>query len=714
MAKGKRERGRHYSALAKLNIKTFKPRILLALLVIIVFLINWQSIWAFFVDMDSLLNEFSINAVYVVSYNPNGGEGIMGSQYISFNEPTPLRENEYTNAGYEFNGWNTKSNGTGISFQDKQAVLNSDFTSLDNIVLYAQWMPTSNVVARIGNTTYESLADAIAAVPATDTETTIVLLRSVSESFLEVLEGQNIIFDLQNYTISTSDKAIFEIYGTVHISNGTLYSNSTSNGALNVYTGGKLYYSGGQIINTAQKGKQALYNNGGYVEISGGYFENACKPNVAQGSNLRAAVHNKVGTMVITGGTIVANNYIGLENEGTLTIGVQDNDPDSSTPVIQGATYGIKSSTNFNFYNGISKGLTKALEDETKVTGTEPGYVIAHTGEIINGSTYVCAYLGTSVKTVTFDPNGGVTTETTRTVETNHPITALPVPVYSGHIFDGWFTQQNNGTQITPETIISSDITIYAHWTSANVCELNGVQYDSVKTALTHVSGNTPTTITILRDIELTTSEKIIITNNKIVTFDLQGHTIKNANHQALPLFENQGGTVVINGGTLLNDSSQGAVNNKSGTLTIDGTIIEATGTRQAVYVEGGVVNITGGANLSAITNERATVHVAKAAGTVNIIDATITASNFDAVVNLGTLTIGTPDGSIDISTPTITSKNYGVNNAGTLNFYDGTLKGRTGAIRGTVNNIEANSQRKADVELIDGVMYAIEYLIPN
>ena len=53
---------------------------------------------------------------------------------------TALRENSYTCTGYIFTGWNTKADGSGKSFSDKQKVMNLT-TENDGIVkLYAQWV----------------------------------------------------------------------------------------------------------------------------------------------------------------------------------------------------------------------------------------------------------------------------------------------------------------------------------------------------------------------------------------------------------------------------------------------------------------------------------------------------------------------------------------------------------------------------------------------
>ena len=50
---------------------------------------------------------------------------------------------------------------------------------------------------------------------------------------------------------------------------------------------------------------------------------------------------------------------------------------------------------------------------------------------------------------------------------TNGKMAGLPVPIRTGYQFDGWYTTATGGEQVTKDTLISADITIYAKWTSA-------------------------------------------------------------------------------------------------------------------------------------------------------------------------------------------------------------------------------------------------------
>ncbi|MCD8068871.1 MAG: InlB B-repeat-containing protein [Lachnospiraceae bacterium] len=52
---------------------------------------------------------------------------------------TSLRKNAYVCLGYEFAGWNTKADGSGITYADGASVLNLTAVNGDTVTLYAQW-----------------------------------------------------------------------------------------------------------------------------------------------------------------------------------------------------------------------------------------------------------------------------------------------------------------------------------------------------------------------------------------------------------------------------------------------------------------------------------------------------------------------------------------------------------------------------------------------
>ena len=76
---------------------------------------------------------------YTVSFDNNGGTGTMANQTFTYNQAQTLTANTFTRTGYTFNGWNTKSDGSGDSYANSQSVKNLASTNGATITLYAQW-----------------------------------------------------------------------------------------------------------------------------------------------------------------------------------------------------------------------------------------------------------------------------------------------------------------------------------------------------------------------------------------------------------------------------------------------------------------------------------------------------------------------------------------------------------------------------------------------
>ena len=73
------------------------------------------------------------------AWNQVSGTGTMSNQIIYEDIGTPLASNEFTPpSGYEFLNWNTEQDGSGISYDDEQEVINLAEVG-ETITLYAQW-----------------------------------------------------------------------------------------------------------------------------------------------------------------------------------------------------------------------------------------------------------------------------------------------------------------------------------------------------------------------------------------------------------------------------------------------------------------------------------------------------------------------------------------------------------------------------------------------
>lgn len=646
----------------------------------------------------------------VFNANPPSGKeasGTMSDMHFIYGTEQNLTINTYTISGYTFTGWDTEPLGGGDFYTDGQLVDKLTNVDGETVTLYAQWR---DVIAEIDGVYYNTLQAAVNAVPTNNTETVVKLLWNTSES-ITISKNQNIIFDFQDYTVSNNGSTQVIINnGTIKIMNGTIRS-SADYGAIDNNAGGKLVMTGGRIIATGTR--QTIYNNGGIVEISGDAYLSSTA--VTTTDKERGTVQNYSGILTITGGTFVSTTTQAVLNNGTMTIGVEDGDVDKTSPVFIGEIYGIKSTTNFAFYNGIMKGKTAPIFDASKVVGKEAGYDVVMNNEIINGVNYRTGYLGLA-KNVTFNPNGGTIDESTRSVEAGEIIGKLPVPTRTGYKFDGWFTESTGGTQITENEIITDDITYYAHWSEFSAAEVNGKTYKTLASALTDVpTDGTETVIKIIND----TNENVTIKKGQNIVFDLQGSTLQNVNTNAV--ITNNGTVTITNGSVATNSPKTSAINNNAGSkLYINGGRIIATGNRQAVYNDGGYVEITGDSYLSSsITDnskERGTVHNLSG-GTMIIKGGTIVSTTKQALYNdSGTLIIGEKDGNINSTTPVFQGVTNGIKSKVNFEFYDGIAKGGQKAIENEskVSDKEENSVIAHGTETIDEVEYKTAYLTDN
>lgn len=78
-------------------------------------------------------------AVYKIRFDANGGTGAMAEQSHTYDRRQTLTANAFTREGYRFTGWNTRGDGKGKAFTDKQTVTNLLAHDGAVGVLYAQW-----------------------------------------------------------------------------------------------------------------------------------------------------------------------------------------------------------------------------------------------------------------------------------------------------------------------------------------------------------------------------------------------------------------------------------------------------------------------------------------------------------------------------------------------------------------------------------------------
>lgn len=104
-------------------------------------------------------------------------------------------------------------------------------------------------------------------------------------------------------------------------------------------------------------------------------------------------------------------------------------------------------------------------------TASSGGTKISTTTIVTKNITYYAQWSINSY-TLTFNPNGGTVTPTSKDLEYNSAYGTLPTPTRASdaqytYTFAGWYTAATGGTQVTATTKMDAkDTTVYAHWTS--------------------------------------------------------------------------------------------------------------------------------------------------------------------------------------------------------------------------------------------------------
>ena len=410
--------------------------------------------------------------------------------------------------------------------------------------------------------------------------------------------------------------------------------------------------------------------------------------------------------------------------------------------------------TEFDYYYSRDKHVLTVLNPENVVEGDLSGQYyyeqqIELTAKTIEGYTFdgwttgettqaITVTMGTSditVKpqysiityTVTFDEQGGegVADMVVAWNTTFAAAGGLPSTSKTGSSFDGWFTDDTFTTKVTNSTVVTGNMSLVAKFIPNDaVAELNNNQfYTTIQNAVHDAPASGQSTIKVLKDVTVTSGMVVNMYTtdvDKDIILDLNNHTIKATTNYTV----RSKGNLIIKNGTIQCTTGKGAVESNTGTLILDNVRVEASGNRQALYIEnkpeesGSVtstlgppeVEIRGNSYLeSKAQDPRGTVQLVS--GTLRITNGTIVSTTASALyVTGGTATVGTQDGAYDNTTPVLKGNKYGIN--GTAAIYDGIMMGKTSAVydENQISGYEAGYDKATGN---DGTYYILYYQMP-
>lgn len=155
-------------------------------------------------------------ATGTISFDANGGEGAMENQKGVFGETLVLPASAFVKAGYTFEGWNTKADGSGTDYANEASIAFD--ADKDGLVLYAKWavILDSSPLHVLSNQIDECLKTDVWN---TVQSTQLQLLKAQAKTAEETAQSQQAINDgakaiherLLNLRIAPSEKAMNDL-----------------------------------------------------------------------------------------------------------------------------------------------------------------------------------------------------------------------------------------------------------------------------------------------------------------------------------------------------------------------------------------------------------------------------------------------------------------------------------------------------------------------
>ena len=389
---------------------------------------------------------------FVVTFESLGGPDVAPMNVPRHTAIGTLPAPTWTN--YDLEGWYTDS-----SFSEKitpATIINGDRT------FYARWIP-SDAVAVIGTSDYYTSIQA--AIDESTTTKTIKVLKDVTLSAAIDLStkntNKNIVLDLNGHTItvlSSTNINTIKNKATLEVKNGTINSNAKQ-GAINS-EGGTVTISNMNIVTNE---RQAVNNEGGNVIING--LTATSNTSGSYNNVTRGTVQNNTGTTTIISANITNPNGAAVSlGAGTLTIGTKDDIYDINDIVIEGKTNGIVSKVNYNLYDGMIKGKSAAVNNESHIDGVEDNSTKVK--DSADGYYRLYYTIQVSNYKITFDPEGGNVSPTFISVQNGDSVTSadVPTPTKGIYTFDGWYYDDQLQNPVTFPFIPNENKTLHAKW----------------------------------------------------------------------------------------------------------------------------------------------------------------------------------------------------------------------------------------------------------
>ncbi len=383
---------------------------------------------------------------YVVRYSANGGSGTMEDSNAVYGEEVTLRANTFTQKGYHFTGWNTRSSGNGRTYADQAQVQNLVSAQDGSITLYAQWAVNTYTVlySANGGSGSMSATNATYGVSFQLRANTFTRARYHFDGWNTQADGQGTAY---------ADKAAVSDLIDSHNGTVTLYAQWVGNTYTIRYfaNGGK----GTMADTTAVYGQRVKLRKNTFTR-DGYHFVGWNRQPDGQGTSYE----DEEGVLDLSPTQDVLTSLYAKWKGNTYTItfdpseGITDVD---SKEVVYG--YGGK-------YGALPNASRAGYIFQGWYTAPSGGSQITEQSTItITSDHTLYARWKAATYTVRFNSLGGSSARQI-TVTYAGKYGTLPVSTRTGYDFAGWYTAETGGSEVTKDTVVTTAAahTLYARW----------------------------------------------------------------------------------------------------------------------------------------------------------------------------------------------------------------------------------------------------------
>ena len=136
----------------------------------------------------------------------------MTTTTCTYDNNCQLNENKFTKTGYSFKSWNTKSDGTGTSYNDNAEVKNLTSSNGATITIYAQWISNNHI--KLDESLKANKNNIITNVPAGN-KIDYVYNRINTSGTISIFDRNNTLVTDRNNIVKTGDKFKVELSNNI-------------------------------------------------------------------------------------------------------------------------------------------------------------------------------------------------------------------------------------------------------------------------------------------------------------------------------------------------------------------------------------------------------------------------------------------------------------------------------------------------------------------